>query len=196
MNAWGTEEINTLTIVHRRTRCAGFTLTELLITLTVAAILTALAVPSYRSYIQSSRMASATNDLVAVLNTARSVAISTGQQVVFCASSDQATCSGTWNDGWILFTDCNANTTPDTTGTVCGNPPDRPEQLLSVGEGSTQGRDISNGAGNTNMRYLANGMTNSAADETFTVCVDDADEGRQVDVNPVGRVTTSTVACP
>ena len=53
----------------------GFTMIELLVTMAVAAILMAIAVPSYRSFMISSRVATESNDFLAALNLARSEAI-------------------------------------------------------------------------------------------------------------------------
>ncbi len=53
----------------------GFTLIELMISLTVLAIILTVAVPSMATMLQNARLASAASDAVSVLNTARSYAI-------------------------------------------------------------------------------------------------------------------------
>lgn len=90
-----------------RARNAGFTLAELLVTLSVAAVLMAAAIPTFRNFVADSRMSSAANLLVAHINAARSEAVMLGTPVAVCASADQATCSGDtdWKSGWIVFTD-------------------------------------------------------------------------------------------
>ena len=45
---------------------SGFTLIELMITIVIAAILAAIAIPSYQSYIKKSQLRAAQNDLVAL----------------------------------------------------------------------------------------------------------------------------------
>jgi type IV fimbrial biogenesis protein FimT len=82
---------------------SGFTLIELMITLTVAGILMMVAVPSYREFIQSNRMTTQVNLLVATLKAARSEAIKRRKTVTVCKSSDQVSCasSGGWEQGWI-----------------------------------------------------------------------------------------------
>jgi prepilin-type N-terminal cleavage/methylation domain-containing protein len=96
---------------------AGFTLIELLITLSVIGILSVIAVPSYQMFVETNRLASATNDFVADVSYARIAAMKgqgaagvdpvTASQVVMCASSTGTNCTGggTWASGWIVFWD-------------------------------------------------------------------------------------------
>ncbi|SRR5579875_624736 len=88
----------------RAPHAAGFTLIELMVTITVAAILMAVAVPAFRSFLQNDRLLTEANLLVASLNLARSEAIKEDADVWVCASSDGLTCSGVanWTQGWIV----------------------------------------------------------------------------------------------
>lgn len=81
---------------------SGFTLIELLIVIAIAGVLLGLGVPSLRDTIQSNRVAAISNDLIGVLQFARSEAIRRGEDVTVCSTSDQATCSGGWSDGWLV----------------------------------------------------------------------------------------------
>jgi type IV fimbrial biogenesis protein FimT len=54
---------------------AGFTLVELVITVAVASVLLAMAVPSFNQMIISSRLTAQSNDMLAAINLARSEAI-------------------------------------------------------------------------------------------------------------------------
>ena len=110
----------------------GFTLTELLVGISIVSILLGIAVPSYRYVTNSYRVSSEVNGLLGDLMFARSEAIKEGQFVTVCASADGATCSGStaWNTGWIVFSNATnaaqpsggilrlqprfAGTTPDT----------------------------------------------------------------------------------
>ena len=64
-------------------RNAGFTLIELLVTLTVAAILLAVAVPSFRNMMLSSRLSTSANAVANALSLARSEAVKRNQEVNF-----------------------------------------------------------------------------------------------------------------
>lgn len=93
----------------------GMTLLELMMAITVLGILIALAVPGFRTYTLQSRVTASTNDLVTALNLARSEALRRATPAVACASTNQASCSGTtdWTTGWIVFTDTNGNGSVD-----------------------------------------------------------------------------------
>lgn len=75
----------------------GFSLIELMVTLFVMAILLAVAVPSFKHAIDSTRLSNTSNALVADLSYARVEAASRGVQVSVAASS------GNWNNGWTVI---------------------------------------------------------------------------------------------
>src|SRR2546421_1335135 len=87
----------------------GFTLTELMVTLAVAGVLAGVAVPNLRSFIQNSRLSSASNDLLRSFRLARTEAIKRQTNVVVCASAAPTlaapTCSYGPFNGWIVFQD-------------------------------------------------------------------------------------------
>lgn len=80
---------------------SGFTLIELLIVMVVMAVLLGIGVPSFRDTIQSNRIATVSNDLIAALQFARSESVRRGEDVTLCSTNDQATCSGAWTNGWV-----------------------------------------------------------------------------------------------
>jgi len=86
----------------------GFTLIELMVTVSVAAVLLAVGVPSFQTTVKNNRLTAAANSLVGALNLARSEAIKRGVFVTFCKRNGGGTdCdnSASWNDGWIVFSD-------------------------------------------------------------------------------------------
>ena len=88
---------------------SGFTLIELMVTISVLAILLALGLPSFQSSLRSNRVATATNEMIASISLARSEAIRSTRGGGVCASADGAACGGTWSDGWLVWADANAN---------------------------------------------------------------------------------------
>ena len=65
----------------RRKLQSGFTMIELMITLTVAATLAVLAVPTISDLIVKSRLRGATDDIVNLLNTSRGNAVKLGREI-------------------------------------------------------------------------------------------------------------------
>jgi type IV fimbrial biogenesis protein FimT len=93
---------------------AGFTMTELLVTMGIAAMLMAIGVPSYRYVTYSNRVSTEINSLLGDMQYARSEAVKEGQAVTMCpASTDYTACvtATSWQSGWIIFQDVNNNQT-------------------------------------------------------------------------------------
>ena len=83
----------------------GFTLPELLVTLTVVSTLSVGATNNLTWLIQENRMVSEINRFVTVLQLARNASVTQGRRIVLCPSADGENCgnSSEWNNGWILF---------------------------------------------------------------------------------------------
>lgn len=84
-------------------RSHGFTLIELMVTIAVAAILIAIAVPSFKNLTVSNALTTAANDMVGALNLARMEAIKLNATVQFCSNS------ATSNGSDALGTACGTN---------------------------------------------------------------------------------------
>jgi type IV fimbrial biogenesis protein FimT len=84
-------------------RAGGFSMTELMVALSIAIILFMMAVPSYGSMTQKQRINSTVNDFFAAINLTRSEAIQRGARVDLVPAGD-----GTdWANGWLVFIDEN-----------------------------------------------------------------------------------------
>ncbi len=169
----------------------GFTLTELLIVLAMAAILVAIAVPSYGFLVTSGRLASATNDMLLALHLARSEAIKRGTRVTVCktsnpdASAPDCDSSAKWEQGWLVFVDRGV------TGTI-----DPDDTVLAVHEGIAGWADISAVNFNLYVSYLPTGTSrgsNGLGNDTMKICV--AGERRDIIVNTVGRPRVAKGIC-
>lgn len=99
-------------------RTTGFTLIELMVTVAVLAILTALALPSFQGTLRSNRIATTTNELLASISMARSEAIRSTHGGGVCTSTDGKACDGDWSSGWLVWTDSNGNEELDDTEPV------------------------------------------------------------------------------
>ena len=89
----------------------GFTALELIVTMAIIAILLTTAVPAFKNYGWNLRMKTAVEQLQTDLNLARGRAVSHNIQTIICPATDSSDCSGqsTWQNGWIVFTDLNAD---------------------------------------------------------------------------------------
>ena len=159
----------------------GFTLVELMMTLTVAAVLLGVAVPSFAALLREARLSVVANDLHAAIFFTRSEAIKHGRRVTICTSADALSCGigiG-WHAGWIVFDDRNGNGLRESD-----------ETIMRVGAAQPPGLIVT---GNTPLRnhvsYIATGKTRSVSGAlqmgTITAC--ENGRARQIVINAAGR---------
>lgn len=96
--------MQTLPNAWRRSR--GFTIIELMVTVFIAAILFAIAIPSFRQMVANNRLVTQANDLIGALNYARSEAITRNRTVRLCRAANEtatvcAGAAGNWG-AWIV----------------------------------------------------------------------------------------------
>jgi type IV fimbrial biogenesis protein FimT len=163
----------------------GFTLIELVVTLAVAAILIAVAVPNFRMFMANNRMASQANDMIAAINLARSEAVTRAANVTVCASSDGATCTGGWAQGWIVR---------DAAGT-----PIRVQQALRGESTLVGGADVASTITFTSSGRTSIAATATTASTTLTLCPPSPAivQGRAIQIERTGRARVSlATTCP
>jgi type IV fimbrial biogenesis protein FimT len=102
------------------TRSAGFTMTELVIVMSIVAILMMIGVPSFKYVTTSNRISTEVNGLLGDMQYARSQAIKEGLPVTVCSSQHGTQCDGgnNWQGGWIVFLDSNNDQQVDNGETV------------------------------------------------------------------------------
>lgn len=98
-----------LAVVRVNREAQGFTLVELVVAITVAAILTAVAIPSYNKFVLDAQRTAVVNDLLTSFQVARSEAVRRGREIGMCASADGTSCSSDndWARGWMVFVNLN-----------------------------------------------------------------------------------------
>jgi type IV fimbrial biogenesis protein FimT len=77
----------------------GFTLVELMITMTVAIILIVIAVPSFRAMTLSNQLTTTANDVVTAINTARMEAVKRNADTQLCSNSASLNTTDTLGGG-------------------------------------------------------------------------------------------------
>lgn len=81
----------------------GFTLVELMVTLAIITIIAVIATPSFMNLVRSNRLASSANEMVALLQTARTAAVSNRASGSVCPSTDGANCAASLGNRWIAL---------------------------------------------------------------------------------------------
>lgn len=167
---------NFVTYPRLRARHQGFSLIELMITIVLAAILLAVAIPSFRSIIQNNRLATSANQLVTGLTVARSEAIKRGREVVVRPAT-----GNDWSAGWHVRVDLNDD----------GDVDDAPE-LLRGFDGLEGGASLTGGP--ASLAFQPSGRADAAA--CFDLSIPDSSAVRSIDVANTGRVDVNDSACP
>lgn len=92
---------------HSPASLRGVSMIELMVVVLVLGILSAIAVPGFKSTIQSSQRTVYANQLFEDLAFARSEAIKRGVRVVVCPSTGGTQCTDdiNWQVGWMVFVD-------------------------------------------------------------------------------------------
>ncbi len=142
----------------RRTQ-RGFTLLDMLIAVTILALVLGIAIPGLTHAVARVQSVSARSALSAALFDAQRNATVLGRQVVVCAG-DAGGCTGgiDWSDGWIVFIDENRDRQRGPGERLVRQEPALPR---GVGLHGTLGR--------SRVIYLANG-SNAGSNTTFTLC--------------------------
>lgn len=176
----------------RMRRAGGFTLVELMVVLSIAAILLTVAVPGFQSFILNARRTTLANDLVLALAYAKSEAVKRGVRVTVCSRQDDATCAGstTWDSGWLVFVDNDHDGVID-----AGDTP--PDVVLQVYPPLPSGSTLRASA-DQRVTFQPTGFSPGFYD-TLRLCDSrGATEGRSIVVSPPGKVRTDsgTASCP
>ena len=160
----------------------GFTVIELMVTISIATILLVTAVPSFREFTLAQRMKAAIGSLHNDLMMGRSEAVNFNTRVVACPGDPAEGCSGLsdWSSGWIVFADDNADRQFQQT-----------EILVRHGQGF---RDlhILGSAGRNDIRFFPDGST-PGSNGSISFCGPGGPEkARKLVVSNLGRIRRDT----
>ena len=106
----------------------GFTLVELMVSIGVVAIVSAIALPNLNEFLVKMRVDNEINEMQKLLLTARNIAINTGKVTTVCPLSGAGACTTNWQNEISVFTNSannlangNTYTGPTSTLDVDGN---------------------------------------------------------------------------
>ncbi|MCO4799273.1 MAG: GspH/FimT family pseudopilin [Colwelliaceae bacterium] len=158
----------------------GFTLVELLISISILAVIMAVALPNLSSYLVKSRVDNEISELHRLILTARNTAINSGKNVTLCPLSAANTCGTDWQNELSVF-----NNTADETKFDPVN-----EQIIKV---RAKINTLDTLKLNQNaLVYSPTGRLLSGSNSVFTYCPKDhSDYARGIDISLSGRVYAS-----
>ncbi len=174
-------------ILMRNRLSRGFTLIEIAVTLLMAAIFAAIAIPSYYSLIQNNKVSSVANRLSASFSFARMEAVRRGVRVSVCSAANASfTACGTsaqWPQGWIIFTDADNDNAINQSG-----------DLVKIAESLPGGILVT---ANTNIvSYDGAGfLTSPALTMSLSATGCKGNNARTLSIASGGRLSIATVAC-
>ncbi|MBR9827417.1 MAG: prepilin-type N-terminal cleavage/methylation domain-containing protein [Oceanospirillales bacterium] len=162
-------------------RQRGLTLVELLLCITILAILTSLAPPAFTDLLARSRLGAVETDLTGLLASARSSALMRNQRVTLCHSADGQQCADTrrqgthaWSGG-LLFVDLDQNRTVSNDETV-----------FYVANFSSAATILWNRG--DSLVYQPDGTVLGGSNGTFTIQTPNSTREHRVIVSMMGRV--------
>jgi type IV fimbrial biogenesis protein FimT len=132
-----------------------------MIGLAVVAILGSLAAPSFRQFLLSTQLTSATNDFIAALAYARSEAVK-GSTII------RIDANGTWDNGWLVVNDAD-NTT------------------IRTFQAPANTVDLTEAGGLTSLRFDGRGLLLGAAGGAVLSVCHPGQMGRQITLSATGR---------
>lgn len=162
---------------------AGFSLIELIVVLAIAGITLAVAVPSFRSTIQTNRIAAQSSDLISTLQLARSEASTRKNNIIVTSINND------WSSGYRVWEDQNNNTSYDAG-----------EEIVEVAalEGQTTLSAAANGAAVNQLIFNSKGFIASpSASITLDMIAHDCKgtNRRSIQIGLNGQIAPQAINC-
>lgn len=158
---------------------SGFTLVEFVVAVTLASIALTLALPALQQFLANNQIISTSNTIVSGLNMARSTAVTTGEDITICPSSDGSSCTkDDWESGWIIFQDLDGDSEADDDEII---------RVVSIEN------DVDNSGFGENIVFQSDGTTTMDSSAVMTSCHESKaheDVCMQVLVNRFGLISS------
>jgi len=169
----------------RRYFYSGFTLIELMISISILSILTAIAYPNLNAFLSQMRVDNEISVLHRLLFSARNAAINNALPVTVCPLNDLNQCTTQWQNEISVFIDLNKNNTYDPTNN---------EILLRTKPAIRKDDKLQYGLWRSRIIYAPTGRTSGwGSNGTFKYCPKGYPEkSRAIRIATSGRLYTSS----
>ncbi len=154
-------------------KITAFTLVELMVTISILAILSTIAVPSFNSFINNNKLAAVSNDLYSAVSMARSEAVKLKVEVTLSPVNNN------WSNGWVITKGAEEST----------------ETLFNRGAIS-KGLSLDSSSSTESIVLDSSGYSRTKhwGDVGVIFCGSNK-SGRKVDVTPSGTVKITKIDC-
>lgn len=164
---------------------SGVTLAEVMVTVVVIAIMSAVAIPTFSSVFHSNRLSSYSSSFISSAQLARGEALKTNATVTLCVSSSGVTCTNSSTGlqvGWIVFRDINGN------GAV-----DNGDSIIQVQEALSSDYRMNSSGGNS-LVFQPTGVGSTSSTLIICKATPSVDTNQRLIVlNSTGRVSVSSI---
>lgn len=176
-------------------RCQrAFTLVELMVTISIAAVLIAIALPNFRDVVANNRLIAQANEFVVSMHLAKSLAIKHQRRAQVCTTSDpfqavpscKSDASPTdWSSGWFSWVDLDRDSVIDN------------DEVMRVSQG-IEGNTSFTSTDFASFTFNSLGvLTPSGRGDTLDLCDSRTGEtGRRITILPTGRTSVGDLTCP
>ncbi len=167
-----------------KSRLKGFTLIELMVSVSVTSILAAIAIPNYSDFIVKMRVDNEISQLQHLLLTARNQAINTQFPVTLCPLDAENKCNTQWEKEISVFIDLNSNNIYE---------PSNNEILVRTKSIVFNGDKLQYGLRRNRVKYAPTGRTIGwGSNGTFKYCPKNSNEhSRAIIISTSGRLYVS-----
>ena len=161
----------------------GFTLIDLITTLSIISILLAVGLPNFSAQVKQAQVKTATYELMEAIALTRTQAVMSSKRTTISKQDE-------WNEGWVIFMDTNNDGRHDAD-----------EKLIQTQEKLKGIKIIANRPVSNNVSYIGTGESRTASGTdgggfqagTFTICPTANGKGFQLVLARGGRVRVAEI---
>jgi len=166
-------------------KCKGFTLVELMVSITILAILSAIVIPNFNEFVIKVRVDNEISQLHRLLLVARNSAINSNNNVTVCPLDNDLQCTTEWQGTISVFIDNNNNDRLDTNIN---------ETVIRLKEAVKLGDKLQYGLRRFRLKYAPTGRTiGFGSNGTFKYCPKNYEDfARAIIVSTSGRIYASS----